>query len=82
MTEQELKDILWTCKSQNPDEPIDPKGLYCDNLDIIEFAGKLLDVLALDGLKYARAERAECIKFVRSLNSEVARALSEKRGPM
>jgi hypothetical protein len=33
-------------------------------------------------MKYARAERAECVEFVRSLNPEVARALEEKRGKM
>jgi len=33
-------------------------------------------------LKYARAERAECIAFVRSLNAGVAGALTDKRGAM
>jgi len=79
LTEQDLKDILWTCKSQDPSEPIDPNGLYCDNLDIVEFAAKVEEKVAL---KYARIERAECIEFVQSLNTEVARALTEKRGAM
>jgi len=30
--------------------------------------------------KIARAERAECIKFVNSLNTTVGKALEEKRG--
>ena len=32
--------------------------------------------------KIARQERAECLKFVRSLNTEVAKALDEKRGKL
>ncbi len=76
LTEQDIKDVLWVCKSQDPSQPVDPKGLYCDNLDVIEFAAKIEEKLAL---KYARLERAECIKFVKSLNAEVARALSDKR---
>jgi len=79
MTEDDLKRILMDCKSQDPSQPIDPKGLYTDNLDIMEFGQKVEDSVAL---KYARLERAECIKFVKSLNAEVARALSEKRGAM
>ncbi|CAB4131800.1 hypothetical protein UFOVP125_10 [uncultured Caudovirales phage] len=79
LTEDDLKEVLWACKSQDPSQPIDPKGLYCDNLDIVEFSAKIEEKVAL---KYARLERAECIKFVKSLNVEVARALSEKRGAM
>ena len=79
LTEDDLKHILMACKSQDPNEPIDPKGLYTDNLDIVEFAQKVEEKVAL---LYARKERAECIKFVKSLNTEVARALTEKRGGM
>jgi len=79
MTEQEIKDILWTCKSQHPDEPIDEHGLYCDNLEVIEFTAKVEEALAL---KYARIERGLCIEFVESLNPEVATKLREKRGDM
>jgi len=79
LTEDDLKQILMACKSQDPSEPIDPKGLYTDNLDIVEFAQKVEDKVAM---LYARKERAECIKFVKSLNTEVARALVEKRGGM
>ena len=79
LTEDDLKHILMACKSQDPSEPIDPNGLYTDNLDIIEFSQKVEEKV---GLAYARKERAECIKFVKSLNTEVARALSDKRGGM
>ena len=75
MNEQDIKQILFTCKSQQPDAEVDPEGLYCDNLDVIEFGEKI----ALDA---ARKERAECIKFVKSLNHLVAEALAVKRGAM
>ena len=58
---------------------MDPKGLYCDNLDVLEFADKLEEKILLAA---ARKERAECVKFVRSLNHLVADALVEKRGLM
>jgi hypothetical protein len=79
ITEDDLKHILMACKSQDPSEPIDPNGLYTDNLDIMEFGRKVEEKVAM---LYARKERAECIKFVKSLNTEVARALSDKRGGM
>jgi hypothetical protein len=79
ITEDDLKRILMACKSQDPSEPIDPNGLYTDNLDILEFGRKVEEKVAM---LYARKERAECIKFVKSLNTQVARALSDKRGGM
>ena len=75
MNEQDIKQVLFSCKSQQPDAEVDPAGLYCDNLDVIEFGKKI----ALDA---ARSERAECIKFVKSLNHLVADALALKRGAM
>ena len=68
MNEADIKHVLFACKSQQPDAEVDPKGLYCDNLDVIEF-----------GRKIALKERAECIKFVKSLNHLVAKALSDNR---
>lgn len=79
MTEQDIKQVLFTCKSQEPGAPVDPKGLYCDNLDVIELARKLEEQILLAA---ARKERHECIKFVRSLNHLVADALQAKRGKM
>ena len=79
LTEEDLKRILMDCKCQSPNEPVDPNGLYTDNLDIIEFGHKVEEEVAL---KFARKERRECIKFVRSLNHIVADALESKRGPM
>lgn len=75
MNEQDIKQILFTCKSQQPDAEIDPEGLYCDNLDVIEFGKKI-------AISAARKERAECLKFIKSLNHLVAEALAVKRGAM
>jgi len=79
MTEDQIKQIVMQCRSQAPDAPIDPKGIYCDNLEVLEFAKKIKNAVAV---KYAREERTQCIKFVESLNSEVAAKLREKRGHM
>ena len=79
MNEQDIKQILFRCKSQEPDAAIDPAGLYADNLDVIEFTNKLEEEILMAA---ARKERAECIKFVRSLNHLVADALALKRGAM
>jgi len=79
MTEDEIKRIVMQCKSQHPDAPVDPNGIYCDNLDVIEFTAKVEEAMAL---KYARIERGLCIEFVESLNPEVATKLREKRAGM
>ena len=79
MTEDQIKQIVMQCRSQAPDAPIDPKGLYCDNLEVLEFARKVEAAVALS---YARKERELCIEFVESLNPEVAAKLREKRGNM
>jgi hypothetical protein len=79
MTEQDIKQVLFSCKSQEPDAAVDPNGLYCDNLDVLEFAAKLEEKILLAA---ARKERTECVKFVRSLNHLVADALVDKRGLM
>ena len=79
LSEHDFKAILMDCKCQSPDSPIDPNGLYTDNLDINEFGRKVEEKVAL---VYARKERELCIEFVQSLNPEVATALTEKRGGM
>jgi hypothetical protein len=73
LTKEEMRKVFLSC------DMLDKDGLYADDVDIYELCAAVEKEVAL---KYARAERAECIKFVRSLNTEVARALSEKRGAM
>lgn len=70
LTNQQIKAIFIECNNK------DPEGLYADDVDILEFARKLETKVRQDG---AEAERAECIKFVRSLNTEVAKALEDWR---
>jgi hypothetical protein len=79
LVENDFKAILMDCKCQSPDSPIDPNGLYTDNLDINEFGRKVEEKVAL---MYARKERELCIEFVQSINPLVALALTEKRGGM
>lgn len=66
-----VKQVYFYCDNNNP------KGLHVDECDILEFGQKLVAVVSRD---IARAERAECIKFVESLNTQVARALKDRRG--
>lgn len=73
LTKNEMRSIFLSC------DMLDKDGLYADEVDIYELCAAVEKAVAM---KYARAERAECIKFVRSLNTEVARALSDKRGSM
>jgi hypothetical protein len=70
LSEEMIKQIFFQSDRPRPDP------LIADEVDIVQFAHNIEQVVAL---KYARKERAECIKFVRSLNPEVARALDEKR---
>jgi len=51
-------------------------ALIATEVDIVQFAHRIEEQVAL---QYARQERDVCIKIVRSLNTEVARALEEKR---
>jgi len=73
LTKEEMRKVFLSC------DMLDKDGLYADDVDVYELCAAVERAVAL---KYANAERAECIKFVRSLNTEVARALSEKRGAM
>ena len=73
LTKEEMRNVFLSC------DMLDKDGLYADDVDVYELCAAVEKAV---GLKYARAERGECIEFVRSLNTEVARALSEKRGAM
>lgn len=73
VTNKDIKQAYMDCEMR------DPEGLYADEVDLYELGRAFERRMAM---KYARAERAECIEFVRSLNPEVARALEEKRGKM
>jgi hypothetical protein len=70
LTDVQIKAIFLECNNKNPD------GLYADDVDLLEFARKV-EVTSTQEATYA--ERLECIKFVRSLNIEVAKALEDWR---
>jgi hypothetical protein len=73
LSKDEMRKVFLSCDMLNKD------GLYADDVDISELGAAVEKEVAL---KYARAERAKCIEFVESLNPEVARALTDKRGGM
>jgi len=70
LTDAQIKAIFLECNNKNPE------GLYADEVDLLEFGRKLETVSSQEA---AYAERLECIKFVRSLNIEVAKALEDWR---
>ena len=73
LTKDDIKMIYMACHMK------DPNGLYADEVDINEFADKIAQVVII---RAAQAERKECIKFVSSLNSEVAKELENNRGKL
>jgi hypothetical protein len=79
MRKQDIKQVLFSCESQAPTALVHPEGLYCDNLDVIEFANKIEHAVVPPAVL---AERHACIEFVASLNSFVAEALRDKRGAL
>lgn len=71
LSNEELKQIFFYCDNKNPD------GSFADDVDILEYGHK---VAAIAIHKAVKAEREKCIEFVMSLNTEVGKALAEKRG--
>jgi hypothetical protein len=69
LSEDDIKQVFFQTKMD------DPNGYDLDEL--LDFADKVILTAAFN---VARAERELCIEFVESLNSEVAKALREKRG--
>jgi len=69
LTENDIKQIFFASQMDNVE------GYDLDEL--LDFADKVILTVAED---VARRERELCIDFVKSLNTEVAKALREKRG--
>jgi len=69
LSEDDIKQVFFQTKMD------DPNGYDLDEL--LDFADK---VILTASFNIARTERELCIEFVESLNSEVAKALREKRG--
>lgn len=69
LTENDIKQVFFSSNMDNFE------GYDLDEL--LDFADKVILTVAED---VARRERELCIDFVKSLNTEVAKALREKRG--
>lgn len=70
LTEDLIKNIFMNCTHK------DPNGVYADEVDIMEFARKVDEVCSS---RAVLKERGECIKLVKTLNTQVAQALEEHR---
>lgn len=70
LTDAKIKELFLECNNKNPE------GLYADDVDLLEFGRKVETVSTQEAIY---EERAQCIKFVRSLNIEVAKALEDWR---
>ena len=71
LSENDVKQIFFQSKMDNPE------GYDLDEL--LDFADKVILVATMD---IARRERELCIEYVETLNTEVAKALREKRGAL
>lgn len=54
----------------------DPKGVYADNVNLLDFAQKFYAVVRRE---VAREEHTRCVEIVSHMNKEVANALSTQR---
>jgi len=74
ITREQIQKIFFNSKMD------DPNGIYLDpsaDFDLVEYSNNLIGFVQE---AIAKTERGLCIDFVRSLNSEVANALEQKRG--
>ena len=70
LTDAQIKAIFLECNNKSPD------GLYADEVDLLEFGRKLETEARQQAIT---EERETCVKFVRTLNTEVAKALEDWR---
>jgi len=66
LTDDTIKKLFLDCEHNNP------KGLYADEVDIIEFGRRIVIEATIQARK---AEREFCVQVVADLNSEVAKVL-------
>jgi hypothetical protein len=74
LNKEDIQQAFFACEFK------DPNGVYIDNrvdVDLLELADQLV---MRASYAIAKTERNLCIEFVRTLNTEVAKALEEKRG--
>ena len=70
LSDEQIRQIFFYVESK------DPNGMYADEVDILEYAKKIEAYVRVEAM---REERSACVKFVKSLNHEVAKALEENR---
>lgn len=70
VTPEIVKQVYFYCDNT------DKNALIVDDVDLLEFAERLIAVVGRD---IAKTERLECIKLVESLNKDVGRALRDRR---
>ena len=70
ITDAKIKALFLECENTNPE------GQYADDVDLLEFGRKLEAVARQEAVT---EEREACVKFVRTLNTEVAKALEDWR---
>ena len=70
LTDETIKQIYFYCNTD------DPKAIIADEVDIIQFANKLL---AYAHPHLAKAEHERCVQIVQGLNKEVAEALESQK---
>ena len=70
VTEDVVKQVYFYCNNE------DKNGLFPDEVDLIEFAERLVAVIGRD---IAKAEAEVCVEIVSNLNPEVGKRLRELR---
>ena len=70
MTENEIKQIFFRCTHKSL------TGMYADEVDVIEYA-RAIEVAARE--EATKKERAECVKLVKTISPEIAKALEDHR---
>lgn len=70
MTETEIKNIFMDCTHKSL------TGMYADEVDIVEFARAVEKAVREKAVKQ---ERLECVKLVKTISPEIAKALEDHR---
>jgi hypothetical protein len=69
LTDDKIKKLFLECEHNDPD------SLYADEVDVLEFGRRIASEVETQA---RRAEREFCVQIVKSLNSEVAKVLSQQ----
>jgi hypothetical protein len=70
LSKEKIRQIFLLCDNK------DSEGMYADDVDVIEYAKKIEHYVRIEAMQ---EERLACIKLVKSLNHEVAKALEDNR---